>query len=769
MLADTRRADAGRDQSLGRPGAGLGIRQASTAQGEAAVAVLRAAQEPAARAHGAAARARGRHALERRAGAVGGPRCAPLEAPPAVAILGAVEPLCGPENGGTGGPGRSQRQDPERGQVDLALDRAAPGYPAAKLGGQVPATEAPRVNARPLERQDRPLQVAGRVQPAGFLPQVGDRRRAAAADGERAAPGGLEAEGGPAGHRGARRRAGSRAEAPIGVLRALEPADRRRRAGTGGQGHRNRERDQEHQRRRPRRTPAELEALAIARDHADQGRPGGEREHHVPGGVGDVERDPAGGDRQVPVEGLLAAIADHHGEVQEGAVRQAGDAACEREAVPPDPAPGHCAECGATETDETPSRHLPRRPRPLTEPQVGDRRRQSTDREPRRRTHGKTGDQDDVRGGDDIRDRGQDEPPRDGERRERGHQRDHARGRARALVPGKAAHEDRREKHVRVDLPGHGASVSTGPCAGVMRSRRSSAPRSGRIAPPAPRIRAVSVAKYQPPERTSAAGPSAITSPSPSSTTLSANEAANSTSWVAITTAAPPAAKPATHVASSSLRERSRPRVGSSRQTAPGTASSPPRPAITMASASRWRSPPERSRGSASAAHSIAAASSARRPASPGSSSPTRSRTSRSPGLCGHSAHPPGADSLPRAGSSLPAATRSSVVLPAPFRPISATRSPRRIDTSTPRSTSRGPVPSSSSTHTSRASSATGELLGPEPFASAPARWPGGSIPRSRRARRASLTPVGGEPRPASSNMRAPGVARAGSRARAHR
>src|SRR3954449_1129662 len=153
MLADTRRADAGRDQSLGRPGGGLGIRQASTAQGEAAVAVLRAAQEPAARAHGAAARARGGHALERRAGAVRVTRRAPLEPPPAVAILGAVEPLCGPENGGTGGPGRSQRQDPERGQVDLALDRAAPGYPATKLRGQVPATEAARVNARHLERQ----------------------------------------------------------------------------------------------------------------------------------------------------------------------------------------------------------------------------------------------------------------------------------------------------------------------------------------------------------------------------------------------------------------------------------------------------------------------------------------------------------------------------------------------------------------------------------------------------------------------------------------
>ena len=43
-------------------------------------------------------------------------------------------------------------------------------------------------------------------------------------------------------------------------------------------------------------------------------------------------------------------------------------------------------------------------------------------------------------------------------------------------------------------------------------------------------IRATSVAKYQPPERISAARPSAITAPSPSSTTRSAKAAANSTS-----------------------------------------------------------------------------------------------------------------------------------------------------------------------------------------------------------------------------------------------
>ena len=51
------------------------------------------------------------------------------------------------------------------------------------------------------------------------------------------------------------------------------------------------------------------------------------------------------------------------------------------------------------------------------------------------------------------------------------------------------------------------------------------------------------------------------------------------------------------------MRARSIPRVGSSRATSPGSRPSAARPAITSASARRWRSPPDRSRGSASAAH----------------------------------------------------------------------------------------------------------------------------------------------------------------------
>ena len=90
--------------------------------------------------------------------------------------------------------------------------------------------------------------------------------------------------------------------------------------------------------------------------------------------------------------------------------------------------------------------------------------------------------------------------------------------------------------------------------------------------------------------------------------------AANSTSWVATSDRRAPLA-PARR-ASRRARPCARgPCPGSARRgrRAPGQRRPPPRPAITIASASRWRSPPERSRGSASAAHSRPTASSAAR------------------------------------------------------------------------------------------------------------------------------------------------------------
>ena len=167
---------------------------------------------------------------------------------------------------------------------------------------------------------------------------------------------------------------------------------------------------------------------------------------------------------------------------------------------------------------------------------------------------------------------------------------------------------------------------SRGRCARPLRRGAASAmPASGVTAAPS-RIRATSVAKYQPPASTWAGGPSARTSPSPSSTTRSANRAANSTSCVATTTAEPLAATSPSQSRSACLRAASIPRVGSSRQTRPGISPSP-RPAIASASASRWRSPPERSRGSAS----------------PAPASPTRP-SAASPGLAGQLVGNPVAD-----------------------------------------------------------------------------------------------------------------------------
>ena len=157
------------------------------------------------------------------------------------------------------------------------------------------------------------------------------------------------------------------------------------------------------------------------------------------------------------------------------------------------------------------------------------------------------------------------------------------------------------------------------------RERRRPAP--GVIVPGRSRMRATSVAKYQPPERISAALPSAIATPSPISTTRRAKAAANSTSWVATTTPAPRPARPSISSTRSCLRARSIPRVGSSRATRPGSSPLSIRPASAIASASRCRSPPERSRGSLSIACSRPTIRSAASPSSPGSSSPTRSRT----------------------------------------------------------------------------------------------------------------------------------------------
>src|SRR3954467_2586398 len=147
------------------------------------------------------------------------------------------------------------------------------------------------------------------------------------------------------------------------------------------------------------------------------------------------------------------------------------------------------------------------------------------------------------------------------------------------LVPAEAERERDEQHGEGCELPAHGATSM------VRRRRRRSAPSSGVSAPT---IRAVSVAKYQPPVSTSAVAPSAIGRPSASRTTRSANAAANSVSCVATRTATPAAASARRRSARSPLTARSMPRVGSSRQTAAGGSRAP----LTIPSASRRRPPP---------------------------------------------------------------------------------------------------------------------------------------------------------------------------------
>ncbi len=121
------------------------------------------------------------------------------------------------------------------------------------------------------------------------------------------------------------------------------------------------------------------------------------------------------------------------------------------------------------------------------------------------------------------------------------------------------------------------------------------------------------------------------------------------------------------------------PRVGSSSRTSAGE------PASVAASAARCRSPELRSRGYRSAreaspnAASVVSADStdpARRSVS-STSARTVGKCKSVPGFCGrYAVRPAGRSTVPASGGSSPASVRSSVVLPEPFGPVSATTSP---------------------------------------------------------------------------------------------
>ena len=313
------------------------------------------------------------------------------------------------------------------------------------------------------------------------------------------------------------------------------------------------------------------------------------------------------------------------------------------------------------------------------------------------------------------------------------------------------------------DLPAHRACLPRPPR--PARAQRARPPAPAVIAPGAPRMRATSVAKYQPPERISAAAPSAISSPSPSSTTRVGERAPRTRrrGW-----------RPDRGAPLGELAEPARPAPPCGRGPCPASA----RRGRRAPAARRPRRPGHHDREREPLA--LAAGEVARVARRPPSSRPTASSAPPT-GLAGKLvadalAHEQvaralrqqraaaGGVTVPRTGSSSPAAARSSVLLPAPLRPISATRSPGSIARSRPRRTSRGPPPSSSSTQRSRSSSAA-RARSPAPAALRRAsrcvglaRLRGAERqPQPQRGPRLLDRRPAAAPSPARSNSRAPG------------
>src|SRR5262249_8724496 len=127
---------------------------------------------------------------------------------------------------------------------------------------------------------------------------------------------------------------------------------------------------------------------------------------------------------------------------------------------------------------------------------------------------------------DDVRDRGEGDTARHRDGGESRHEGDDLRGGPGPLVPGEAAEQGHAQEEKCHGLPAHPARPCARGSAAVPESTRD--PCSTVMAAPS-RIRATSVEKYQPPDSSSSAGPSATTSPLPRSTTRSAKVAANST------------------------------------------------------------------------------------------------------------------------------------------------------------------------------------------------------------------------------------------------
>ena len=328
------------------------------------------------------------------------------------------------------------------------------------LGDQVAPAEAARAEPGHVREQRRALDLADVGERAGPAEHVARERPAVRPPHVlRVAAGGAEPEAGPAGVQRAGARAGRGAEAAVLVLRLGEVARGAlsRRGGDGGGREEQHEgdRDRAEHHRGGRALPAHLEAAAVARERAQEGRPDQEAEHDVAHCVGDVVRQRGPGHSHICIE-ILSGGECPLIHVHPRAERETGQTAESGEHEPVRLAAAKRArEHGARDAHGAPSGHLPDGPRALRQEDVRDDRRDRADREPRHGAECVAREQDDVGGGLDVRDRGEREPADDGERRERGHDRDtRAGGRSRsyqAKPPASASGEEAE----RGGLPAH--------------------------------------------------------------------------------------------------------------------------------------------------------------------------------------------------------------------------------------------------------------------------------------------------------------------------
>ena len=252
-----------------------------------------------------------------------------------------------------------------------------------------------------------------------------------------------------------------------------------------------------------------------------------------------------------------------------------------------------------------PADHLPGRPRALTEEDVRGQRSERADHEPGSGTEHVARQQRDVGRCLHVRHRGEHDPRRHRQRGQRGDQRHQLRRRTATLVPPSPASAE--------PPPARGSRVCQSqsppprePGRPPRRVRRGRAARPVRAAPPLPRA----PAPARPRSRSSGhpQGPPWSSRRPPRGRRRAARSdrparAANSTSCVATITAAP-CVRQRPDALGQLAACAAGPSRASARRAPPRPAGRPPpipRPASTIASASRCRSPPERSRGSASA------------------------------------------------------------------------------------------------------------------------------------------------------------------------